>query len=82
MLRCPNLDDFSMELWMQQSPRQEQPWNTETALFSWMLPSPADGRWYVPRNPTGAVMSFHATPGEIDVTPSSFLMVHVVVLHL
>ena len=63
-------------------PRQEQPWNTETALFSWMFPSPANGRRYVPRNPTGAVISFRATPGENDVASSSFLGVPVVELHL
>ena len=37
---------------------------------------------YVPRNPTGAVISFCATPGENDVASSSFLGVPVVELHL
>ena len=48
------------------------------ALFSWMFPPPADGRQYVPRNPTGAVLSFRATPGENDVASSSILGVSVV----
>ena len=32
-------------------PREEQPWNTETALFPWMFPSPADGRGTLPGTP-------------------------------
>ena len=53
----------------------------DSAIFLDVL-APADGRRYVPRNPTGAVISFHATPGENDVTSSLFLGVSVVQLHL
>ena len=61
---------------------------TETSMKHWDdtvfldVLAPADGRRYVPRNPTGAVISFCATPGENDVTSSSFLRVPVVMLHL
>ena len=53
----------------------------DDAVFLDVL-APADGRWYIPRNPTGAEISFCATPGENDVTSSSFLRVPVVMLPL
>ena len=77
-----NLDISSLELWMWLSLRQGLPMkHWDDTVFLDVL-APANGRRYVPRNPTGAEISFCATPGENDVTSSSFLGVPVVMLHL
>ena len=72
----------SFESWIWQSPRQGLPMkHWDDTVFLDVL-APTNGRWYDPRNPTEAVISFRTTLGENDVTSSLFLGVLVVQLHL
>ena len=62
ILGTQNLDDSSMDSWMWQSPEIGTAMKHKDGTVFLDVPAPANGRRYVPRNPTRADRSLCATP--------------------